>query len=802
MAITINLGVLGDGTYTIEDDGTPGNGISVVRDPLGNIVTAFAHPADALTVLSRSGQSLNINITDSLTTANVTVGSLTDASQRPDDVNIGGVLTSGTVTLTANGTVNEWGTDAATDIVAASLVIDAGRGAGTGGNFIETQVSALEVESAAGDIAISNINNVQIGGVTGETRGLFTGTSGNVTLVNQGSVTLTDTSGIESVRSAGHLAITAVGASADISSSVNRDALFAAGNITLAAGRDVRFGTGGLDFDNDVRAGGGISIQAGRDFQIDGFSDMAADDQGLASNGGVSITVGRDILIEDDSGVDASVGITASGGTGRVVLTTGVGGTLSLAANSSAAIQGRAGGVVINADRVLIENDSGINVTGGGSATLTGASAGRLINIGSATDGVVALELSDAELDRIVAQKVVIGSGKSGQAAVVGAISHTNAELTIASGADILVQADISTGGTVTLLGMEDVLVGASLITAATLRVLVDRPDADPWGGANTFEGALSVSSLLVEGSGDADRLRGFEGIAQTVRGREGNDRIFSSGEGTYLGEGGNDTISAGLTGGVDEVLNGGAGIDTLDTRSFNGNYEINMATGATNFNESFVNFEVLIMGGGHDTVTGTAGADRINSGAGNDGVNGGDGNDTLSGLGGTDTLVGGNGADSLSGGNNADSLVGGAAADTLRGDAANDVLRGDGWNDLLDGGAGRDTMTGGTGRDVFEFRDGDTASTRQGADLITDFSIADSERIDLSRVDADVATGGDQAFSWIGAAAFTGVAGQLRFAQVAGNTFVEGDTNGDGSADLVIKLTGTIGLVAGDVLL
>ncbi|HEX9946101.1 MAG TPA: RTX toxin, partial [Allosphingosinicella sp.] len=60
------------------------------------------------------------------------------------------------------------------------------------------------------------------------------------------------------------------------------------------------------------------------------------------------------------------------------------------------------------------------------------------------------------------------------------------------------------------------------------------------------------------------------------------------------------------------------------------------------------------------------------------------------------------------------------------------------------------------------------------------------------------------QAFAWIGSAAFTGSAGQLRAFEQSGTWFVEGDTDGDGSADLVIALTlqGTAPLGAGDFLL
>ena len=732
MAITIDLSILGNGTYTIEDDGIPGNGTSVVRDPFGNIVTTFAHPADALTILSRPGQNININIIDSLTTANFTIGNIDNAfaSQRPDNVQIGGVLTSGAVVLTANQAVTEWGGDGATDIVAGSLLVRAGTGIGTGGNFIETQVSALEAESTTGGIAFSNINDVVLNVASAQgnlLRGLRT-ESGNVTLINQGSILLSDNDGVASVHSGGHLSLMAIGSSADISSNVDRDALMAVGNLTLSAGRDVLFGTVGADFDNDVRAGGSVTITAGRDFHIDGFSDMAADDQGLASNGGISITAGRDILIEDDNGADASVGITASGSTGAVVLTTGLGGTLSLAANSSTAILGRLGGVVINADRVLIDSDSGIAVSGTGSVTVRGASAGRLIQLGSVTDGVFALELSDAELDRIVASSVTVGGANAGQVSVVGAITHSNPALVIESGADVLVQADITATAGLTLRAAEDVVqASTSSITAGDLNIFVDAPDTDGPGGSNVLSGLFSVTNGTVHGGSDADTLRGADTVDLTVHGFGGTDTLISTGEGHYFGDEGGDTIFAGLsTGLVPEVLDGGAGIDTLDTRSFSGNYTINLGTGATNFvYESFVNFENLITGGGNDTISGSSAENNIQSGTGDDTINGGAGADTMTGGAGNDFYFVDNGGDvaTEASGEGTDHLfssvnyvlaagqhieflrttsIAGTDAINLTGNELANTLLGNNGANVLNGGEGIDTLTGFLGNDFY----------------------------------------------------------------------------------------------------
>jgi hypothetical protein len=63
--------------------------------------------------------------------------------------------------------------------------------------------------------------------------------------------------------------------------------------------------------------------------------------------------------------------------------------------------------------------------------------------------------------------------------------------------------------------------------------------------------------------------------------------------------------------------------------------------------------------------------------------------------------------------------------------------------------------------------------------------------------MNADTNSAGNQAFSWIGSNAFSGSAGLLRAYQDGAGWFVEGDTNGDGVADLVVQLTVIGGLLA-----
>jgi len=66
---------------------------------------------------------------------------------------------------------------------------------------------------------------------------------------------------------------------------------------------------------------------------------------------------------------------------------------------------------------------------------------------------------------------------------------------------------------------------------------------------------------------------------------------------------------------------------------------------------------------------------------------------------------------------------------------------------------------------------------------------------IDLSLIDAISATDANDAFSYIGTQAFHHIAGELRVYRSQLDFFVEGDTNGDGIADLSILLTSTAGL-------
>jgi Ca2+-binding RTX toxin-like protein len=238
-----------------------------------------------------------------------------------------------------------------------------------------------------------------------------------------------------------------------------------------------------------------------------------------------------------------------------------------------------------------------------------------------------------------------------------------------------------------------------------------------------------------------------------------------------------------------------------------------------------------VIRGGGlFDYLRGFAGNDTLYGNAGNDTLVGDDGNDTLTGGAGGDKLYGGNGTDAASyvgakvgvvvnlgspagnmndakgdvyssienliGSSYADRLHGDNGANSLTGGAGNDLLNGNGGNDWIYGGDGADQLYGGMGNDKFVFK-ALSQSTGSSFDSIVDFLLGD-DRIDVSAIDASTKSSGDQAFTFVGTAAFKGVAGELRYVKSASDTYIYADVNGDKKADLTIYLDDALTLVKG----
>ncbi|MCP8937225.1 M10 family metallopeptidase C-terminal domain-containing protein [Alsobacter sp. SYSU M60028] len=152
--------------------------------------------------------------------------------------------------------------------------------------------------------------------------------------------------------------------------------------------------------------------------------------------------------------------------------------------------------------------------------------------------------------------------------------------------------------------------------------------------------------------------------------------------------------------------------------------------------------------------------------------------------------------ANAITGSVGGDVLSGGAGNDSFDGGIGNDTILGGDGNDRIFGNAGADRLTGNAGSDTFVY----TAlwqSMRGAADTITDFTRG-VDRINLGDIDAKANTVANEAFAFIGAAAFDGHAGQLRFS--AG--LLQADVNGDREADFAIAISNVTTLSASDFIL
>ncbi|KQY19851.1 calcium-binding protein [Rhizobium sp. Root482] len=290
----------------------------------------------------------------------------------------------------------------------------------------------------------------------------------------------------------------------------------------------------------------------------------------------------------------------------------------------------------------------------------------------------------------------------------------------------------------------------------------------------NYFEGGNDV--LLGNGNDlyIAEIKAGASGEYDVVRGGYGNDRFeVDTYASDYYGDAGNDTF---FSVGYDNYFNGGSGTDTIsyqlqdDYSSQRGkgvtvDLGLKKATTGSGHREDLISIENATgTNSGHDDITGSSAANVL-KGLG--------GNDILEGLGGNDDLYGGSGHDDLYGGSG---------------------------NDILVGNSGSDYLHGGTGTDTFDFNSVKDSVTGSNRDVIADFHRSEADVIDLRTIDANELRSGNQAFTFIGGAAFSGKAGELRLSSSSG--ILGGDTDGDGRSDFHIDMNGITKMYADDFFL
>jgi len=167
-----------------------------------------------------------------------------------------------------------------------------------------------------------------------------------------------------------------------------------------------------------------------------------------------------------------------------------------------------------------------------------------------------------------------------------------------------------------------------------------------------------------------------------------------------------------------------------------------------------------------------------------------------VSGAAGADTITGG--VNAINGSNNGN--------DTLTGDSGSNTIFGNSGNDTITGGLGADFLSGGAGADTFVFtsvNDSPNGTGTQDIIINNDFTTG-VDKINLTEIDANTATGGNDAFTFVIGDHTTPQANSITWHYDSGtnNTIISGDVNGDTSADFLIVLSGNKFLTAADFLL
>jgi Ca2+-binding RTX toxin-like protein len=343
-----------------------------------------------------------------------------------------------------------------------------------------------------------------------------------------------------------------------------------------------------------------------------------------------------------------------------------------------------------------------------------------------------------------------------------------------------------------------------------------------------------------ISGGGGSDRLHGGAGDDLLDGGESGDDLTGGAGNDIYIIDDHGDRLIEEAGGGRDEVRIAGPLAGTSSATSYTLPDEIEDLTILSALGWSITASAAdnrLRLGDGNDGIDlSHGGDDRVEGGGGNDALyfagaytlgdslDGGAGHDTLflsgdyslafaaGSLTGIEQITllsdvgsGGNYALTMHDGNVAagsaftvyaarlavdESLVFNGAAETggrfiVTGGLGADTITGGAGADTITGGGGADHLRGGRGADTFRFADvADSAPL--ASDIVYDFEAGD--RLNLAAIDADGnAANGDTRFGWIGGAAFSGTAGELRatrHAEFNRAWAVEADVNGDAIAD------------------
>ena len=343
--------------------------------------------------------------------------------------------------------------------------------------------------------------------------------------------------------------------------------------------------------------------------------------------------------------------------------------------------------------------------------------------------------------------------------------------------------------------------------TQSSYSIRLQTTDSGNLSFENSF--TLNVNDIKPETTRSSTDHRLVEGVENLVlTGKKHLKGYGNSGNNRLTGNSGNNLLDG--KGGVD-VMVGKAGNDTYVINHVRDRV-IEKAKNGTDTIKSTVNQtlsanveNLILKGTGNLKGYGNSGKNRlIGTRAGNNLLDGKGGADTMIGKGGNDTYIvnhkndrvierQGEGTDTIRSSvdeilsSNVENLVL-TGTDNLKGygNSSKNRLTGNSGNNALEGRRGKDILTGKGGGDRFIYQSiRDSGVTKSKRDIITDFDGTESDKIDLSKIDAYSKESGNQAFVYIGSDSFSGTQGEVQFA----SGILSVNTGTDTQADMQVKL-------------
>ena len=427
----------------------------------------------------------------------------------------------------------------------------------------------------------------------------------------------------------------------------------------------------------------------------------------------------KDIALGDSidlSGLSYTSGATASVSGSTLTVSNGAASESFALANASATHFG-----------ISKDSSGGILLTAEALPTIAGAVSGQETSNEAAINPFAAVAITDPNAGAMDSLTITL-AGAGGILSGTGLISLGNGtyELAATTAADLTTElhnltftatqhGDNSATTTFTLSDTSNV--GLTVSDASTS--VTDTHQAAP----DTIDGPTSGFAIIQGTTGD-DIINAV-GMFNTIHGNGGNDTVYAglygtvdlpSGTGTvhlqgivnHVTAGNGDTTVTGSTGATTIAL--GNGNDTVNVDGYgnsitlgNGNDIVHAGDGTSQVMAGNGSDEVTIAGYGN-TVTLGDGNDVVTGGDGNDHVGLGNGNDTVT-LGGMGNQIAvGSGTDTITAGSGLDSVVAGAGHDTI-------ALAGTGNHVVLNGSQatvsnqiGLDVLTANGGSDQFHF--------------------------------------------------------------------------------------------------